>query len=240
MLAVSLFTVPKPKDALRGVIWTLEALKMPPEERRRNRGFRNLVLWWTLMTLTILGCYGSAISRSNHTSWFEAEALKVRAVGGHARIQPRAEVAQSQKTFTLWSGARQIRFDADQPDGCVIFRLPVPKAGRYRVAAVVTQGTEYADLRATVNDQPATLSWTRTISPETGKRYQIVTESHEVFTGRNPAFDGCTVTRLSLGDFDLNTGQAEVTLRVAGGGQGGAAIGVDQWMLTFMRKEAEQ
>ena len=240
MIAVSLFTVPKSREALRGVIWTLEALKMPPEERRRNRGLRNLVLWWTLMTLTILGCYGYAISRSNRTTWVEAEALSVRAAGGVSRIQPRAEIAKTEKTFTLWSGARQIRFDAVQPDGCVTFSLPVPKAGRYRIAAVVTRGAEYADFRAAVDGQPATLSWTRTVCPETGKRYQVVTESHDLFPGQNPVFGGHTVARVSLGAFVLSKGQAEVTLKVAGGGPGCAAIGVDQWMLTFMKKGSGQ
>lgn len=240
MVVVSLFTAPKPKDALRGVIWTLDALKMPPEERRRNRGLRNLVLWWTLMTLTILGCYGYAISRSSRTLWFEAEALNVRAFGGHVRVQPRAEVASAEKTFTLWSGARQVRFDAAQPDGGITFSLPVPKGGRYRIAAVVTRGAEYADLCAAVDGQPATLSWTRAAASETGKRYQVVTESQDRFAGQNPAFDGHTVMRISLGDFVLKKGLAEVTVKAAGGAPGRAAIGVDQWVLTFLKKESGQ
>ena len=236
MAVVSLFTVPKPREALRGVIWTLEALKMPEEERKRNRGFRNLALWWTLMTLTLVGCYYYAISRSSGTKWCEAESLNVRAVGGATRIQTRAEVAVSEKTFTLWSGARQIRFDAAQPDGCVTFTIPVPKAGNYRIAAVVTRGADCADFRAAVDGRPATLSWTHTQTAETGKRYRVVTESHDVFVGQCPSFHGHTVARVSLGTFELQSGQTEITLQGVGMGQGRSAIGVDQWMITPVKE----
>lgn len=236
MVVVSLFTVPKTREALRGVIWTLEALKMPEEERKRNRGFRNLALWWTLMTLTILGCYGYAISRSGHTKWHEAESLNVRTVGGVSRIQPRTEIAKTEKMFTLWSGARQIRFDASRPDGCVTFTVPVSKAGNYRIAAVVTRGADCADFRATVDGRPATLSWTHTQTAETGKRYRVVTESHEVFVGQCPSFNGHTVARVSLGTFELQSGQTEITLQVVGMGRGRSAIGVDQWMITPVKK----
>jgi hypothetical protein len=54
------------------------------------------------------------------------------------------------------------------------------------------------------------------------------------------ALKGHTVTRVSLGDFDLKPGQAEVALQVAGSVPGRAAIGVDQWMLTPVEKEAGQ
>jgi hypothetical protein len=36
------------------------------------------------MVLTILTCYGYAISRSSRTQWHEAEALAVQAAGGAA------------------------------------------------------------------------------------------------------------------------------------------------------------
>ena len=249
MVGLSLCTEPKPRAALRGVIWTLDALKMPEEERKRNRGWRNLTLWWILMALTILGCYGFAISRSSNTQWHEAEALAVQVSGGTSRIQAREEIAKTEKTFTLWSGARQRCFEADSPEGRVAFGLPVPRAGRYRIAAVVTRGPECADFRAFVDGRPATLSWTRTVTAASGKRYRVVTESGTTFSGQRPpdlaagnglALKGHTVTRVSLGDFDLKPGQAEVALQVAGSAPGRASIGVDQWMLTPVKKEAGQ
>ena len=92
LIMLSLISTPKSREELRGVIWTKSALKMPPEERALNRGWRSLGLWWGLMVLTILLLYGFVLSRSADTLWFEAEALAARA---HRGREPRPDSRRS-------------------------------------------------------------------------------------------------------------------------------------------------
>lgn len=57
-----------------------------------------------------------------------------------------------------------------------------------------------------------------------------------MFVGQCPSFNGHTVARVSLGTFELQSGQTEITLQVVGMGRGRSAIGVDQWMITPVKK----
>jgi SSS family solute:Na+ symporter len=48
LVVVSLFTRPPDAARIRGIIWSWEIAKLPESERERNRGFRNLLLWWSI------------------------------------------------------------------------------------------------------------------------------------------------------------------------------------------------
>ncbi len=48
LVVVSWFTRPPRPEQVKGLIWSLDAAKLPPSERERNRGIRNLFLWWCI------------------------------------------------------------------------------------------------------------------------------------------------------------------------------------------------
>ena len=89
---VSLFTKPKPRAELVGVIWTPAALRVSPEERAKNRGWRSLTLWWALMVVSILSLYIFTNSRGSRTKGYEAENLEYTVSAGSTRIQKRSEL----------------------------------------------------------------------------------------------------------------------------------------------------
>lgn len=51
---VSLFTKRKSDEELVGLIWTRKSLEIPPEEKEQNRGFRNPVIYWAIVTGAVL------------------------------------------------------------------------------------------------------------------------------------------------------------------------------------------
>ena len=48
LVVVSLLTRPPDAERIRGIIWSWEVAKLPESERERNRGIRNLFLWWSI------------------------------------------------------------------------------------------------------------------------------------------------------------------------------------------------
>ncbi len=54
---VSLVTVAKTDEELKGLIWTKDALRLPPEQRDRMRGIRNPTLWWAIVTAAVVFFY---------------------------------------------------------------------------------------------------------------------------------------------------------------------------------------
>ena len=48
LVVVSLFTQPPDPERIRGIIWSWDVAKLPESERARNRGIRNLLLWWSI------------------------------------------------------------------------------------------------------------------------------------------------------------------------------------------------
>jgi hypothetical protein len=48
LVVVSLFTRPPDAERIRGIIWSWDVARLPESERARNRGFRNLLLWWSI------------------------------------------------------------------------------------------------------------------------------------------------------------------------------------------------
>lgn len=54
---VSLVTKPKTEAELAGLIWNKESLRLRPEERYQQRGFRNPFIWWAVVTGVVLFFY---------------------------------------------------------------------------------------------------------------------------------------------------------------------------------------
>jgi solute:Na+ symporter, SSS family len=56
-VVVSLLTPAAPDEQLKGLIWTVDSLKMPPEQREKYRGLRRPVLWWAIITAVVVFFY---------------------------------------------------------------------------------------------------------------------------------------------------------------------------------------
>jgi SSS family solute:Na+ symporter len=56
-MIVSLLTKPSPPENLKGLIWTRDSLRLPPEERERYRGVRRPFLWWALINAVVVLLY---------------------------------------------------------------------------------------------------------------------------------------------------------------------------------------
>lgn len=54
---VSLLTKPKPEEELEGLIWNKESLSLPPEEKEQQRGLRNPIIYWVIITAVVLSFY---------------------------------------------------------------------------------------------------------------------------------------------------------------------------------------
>ncbi|MGD0090439.1 MAG: sodium/solute symporter [Planctomycetota bacterium] len=54
---VSLVTTPKPREALEGLIWNRESLRLPAATRAAMSGVRNPFYWWAAVTLAVLYFY---------------------------------------------------------------------------------------------------------------------------------------------------------------------------------------
>jgi solute:Na+ symporter, SSS family len=48
LVVISLVTRPPDAERIRGIIWSWDVAKLPESERERNRGIRNLLLWWAI------------------------------------------------------------------------------------------------------------------------------------------------------------------------------------------------
>jgi SSS family solute:Na+ symporter len=64
LVIISLLTPPPDPEKIRGIIWSWRIAKLPESERHRNRGWRNLVLWWSIFILTMAALYAYMI-------WFQ-------------------------------------------------------------------------------------------------------------------------------------------------------------------------
>lgn len=55
MVVISLVTRPPEADRVKDIIWTWKTARLPESERERNRGLRNLFLWWAIF-VGIMAC----------------------------------------------------------------------------------------------------------------------------------------------------------------------------------------
>ncbi len=57
LVVISFFTKAPDPERTRGIIWSWSVAKMPEAERERNRGVRNLFLWWSIFIGMMLAVY---------------------------------------------------------------------------------------------------------------------------------------------------------------------------------------
>ncbi len=57
LVVISLFTKAPDLEHTQGIIWSWKVSKMPEAERARNRGIRNLFLWWSIFIGMMLAVY---------------------------------------------------------------------------------------------------------------------------------------------------------------------------------------
>jgi solute:Na+ symporter, SSS family len=57
LVVVSLITTPPAPDKIKGMIWSWRIAKLPETEQKRNRGMRNLFLWWVIFILLMACLY---------------------------------------------------------------------------------------------------------------------------------------------------------------------------------------
>lgn len=56
-IVVSLFTRPEPEEKLKGMIWSVDSLSLPKDQRAQMRGLRNPILWWGLSAAILVALY---------------------------------------------------------------------------------------------------------------------------------------------------------------------------------------
>ena len=64
MVVVSCFTKAPNPDTIKGIIWSWKVAALPAAERERNRGWRNLLLWWAIFIVIMAALYTYVI-------WFQ-------------------------------------------------------------------------------------------------------------------------------------------------------------------------
>jgi SSS family solute:Na+ symporter len=64
LVVLSLFTKPPAPEKIKGIIWSWSVAKLPESERERNRGLRNLFLWWCLFIGIMAALYA-------YVMWFQ-------------------------------------------------------------------------------------------------------------------------------------------------------------------------
>ncbi len=244
IIIVSLFTKPKPREALKGVIWTRSALAVPEGERKRHTGIRSLGLWWTIMVVLTIGLYAYTYSVGSNSEALEAERLAYTTSSGTApRVQRKTEL----KNFNLWTGDGQVLFEPQRDGERLTFTLPITEPGRYQLDALVTKGPAYGQYDIEVQGQPAEIQYNITERSGAG-HYSVRHLAASTFDARHPAAAAPSggsasqiesiagehvVQRISLGSFAFdNPDNATVSFVARHVEPGHALIGVDLIALT--------
>ncbi len=223
LIGVSLFTKPKTKEELTGVVWSRAALRTSAGEGRR--GLASLAIAWAAMVALIVGLYAFTHLAGGSTRWLEAEDLRYVAEGGEAVVQTRVEMARKESGFNLWTGKGEVRFAPSEPEARLTFDLGVQDEGTYETAVLITIGPDYGPFRVEINGAPVEM---------------VALPPGSAFTpGESGAGDPDRhyVRRVALGRHRLAPEAAELTFVARDAGEG-KAIGVDQVMLTPAEAEA--
>ena len=64
LVVLSLVTEPPAPEKIKGIIWSWHSAKLPESERERNRGLRNLFLWWCIFIGLMAALYA-------YMMWFQ-------------------------------------------------------------------------------------------------------------------------------------------------------------------------
>jgi len=241
LITVSLLSKPKPAEELKGVIWTTSAFSLPKHEAALHRGFSNLTFWWVMMVSLIVVLYWITHSQGRNTRWFEAEDIPfTSSTDAEVRIQNRNEI----EDFNLWTGAEQVLFEPTADGDWLAFHLPVDRAGRYRIEAVVTRGPGYGDFGAHVNEVPAIIRYPVLKTSSEGRRFAVKEVESTLFEPSLNRLEESShteaistpgshvVQRIKLGEFDIEKGTTRISLVAQNVTAKRSLIGVDQWMIS--------
>ena len=250
LVVVSWFTKPKPREQLKGVIWTRDALGLLPEERAKNRGFRNLTVWWAGMAILILGLYVFTNVQGRNTLWLEAEQITYEVSdGATAQVLEKGHYKKNEESFKMWTGKGELMFTPSADGDTLTFQVPIEEEGQYKIDALITMGPEYGQFKARVNGQPTTISYPVTEVREEGKKFVVAHEEKTVFNGRELVNSAAgtemtetiagehVVQRLRLGTFTLTPGQTAVAFIATQVKDENSNIGVDQLMVTKLKSK---
>jgi len=64
LVVISLLTPPPAPEKIKGIIWSWKVAALPESERQRNRGLRNLFLWWSVFIGIMAALYA-------YVMWFQ-------------------------------------------------------------------------------------------------------------------------------------------------------------------------
>jgi len=243
LIVLSLFTRPKDKESLRGVVWSRSALDVAGSPRGGRHGRTSLVVSWGVMALLIVGLYAYTAYHSSGTHTYEAEELDhAVSAGASVRVQGRRELAEVGR-FNLWTGDGQLLVEASGVGGRLDLVLPVEKSGYYQLDALVTVGPDYGAFSAEVNGQQATITFPVTHTASEGKKCRVRYESTELFdagkkhdselAGTASVAGFHVVRRIGLDTFLLEPEQARVSFLIRSADQSAVKFGLDQLIATY-------
>jgi len=243
LVMLSLFTKPKTKEQLEGVIWTKSALGVLENKKGKYGGIRSLPLWWSMGVGLIISLYIYTNMHGSRAIWLEAEKLAyATSEGSSARLQQRSELAAKEK-FNLWTGKGQILFMPAKDNDSITFTVQVEKQERYRVDLLVTRGADYGQFAATVNDQPAIMRYHTTKSAD-DKKITVINHHADIFDARtSPSVNsktsimgGHVMQKISLGEYELPEGLSRISLTAKNIQGQDNNIGIDQIVLVHTSK----
>ena len=244
LVILSFFTKPKAESELVGVIWSKSALRIPENERKKYKGFRNLGIWWALMVITIVSLCVYTGMHGSKTLWLEAEKVNFTVTkNSTVEVQKRSALASNEK-FNLWTGSGQVLFIPSKSGESLTFKVPVKEEGEYKLAALITLGKDYGNFHVLVDNQKANISYPLTILSETKPKFSITNKTVVVFkpndlikeinekSGDNSIAGAHTVKRINFGTFSLKTNFTDLVFVAEDVLSSNSLIGIDQIMLT--------
>lgn len=234
LVVISLFTRPRDRASLKGVIWSLSALHVEQGKGRQRKGLQSLGLWWVLMMMLIGGLYFFMNSRGNVADQIEAEEVELTcAEGATVQIDPRG----TYENFTLWTGEGQLKFTPQKTGDWIEFVLPVQQPGTYEVAMLVTKGTGYGRFSAQGPAGGLDIRYAITKSSSEAKldiqwQKTLVFDSSHINSDLEtmPTNGQYRVQRVSLGAVVVEGDSFKLRI-VSDGDQAPGAIGIDHFIL---------
>ncbi len=243
LVVVSFFTKPKPEEELEGVIWTKSALSVGEDGSGQYGGWKSIKLWWSLMVVTIAGLYFWMNSKSNASTWHEAENLDYSVSSDlNVSIQARSEIAPKEK-FNLWTGTGQVLIQPKRDGQVISFSIPVNEPGRYIIDALVTIAPEYGSFSIRLDQKETDISYPEISLTEAGgyistnKRTKTF-DAQKVFEDRknngieNNIAGSYTVQRISLGTVETEADHLKISFTSKDHTPKSFLIGIDQFIIT--------
>lgn len=240
---VSLLTKPKPREELKGVIWSRSALRITASAPGEKHGVGSLAIWWGIMVASIVLLYILAQAVGSQSKLFQAEDLRHEtSPAAGAVLQTRQDLAE--EGFNLWTGRGQLLFTPSENGASLTLEVPVKRAGWYDIGAIVTRGSDYGSFSAQVNGKGVEIEHAVTKHDRTQRGYNVILEHSEVFDARRlteapleaEAPDSIAadhvVQRINLGTFRIEGDAVRIAFTAAQIKKEPSLIGIDQVILT--------